>query len=270
MTVEEPSEAIRSQRRSAEDLDAWDLVMRALTYYWRMTAADSEMAIAILRCAVQDYPNYGPAHSMLAFALLVSSHVGWMPEGHDFAYAARLAYKAAELEDEDPWAHLALGYLAFTARQTDDAVREYRRALELNPNFATAHGYLGWALAFDGQSDAAIENFQRALRMSPNDPLKAFFYSGTGVAHYYAHNFEKAVDWARNAIQQRPGFTAAHRILCAALAMAGRTQEVQATMVKLRELQPNISVEWIKQYVPYTPRALPHFLEGMRKAGLNG
>ncbi len=41
-------------------------------------------------------------------------------------------------------------------------------------------------------------------------------------------------------------------------------------MVKLRELQPNISVEWIKQYVPYTPRSLPHFLEGMRKAGLNG
>jgi len=50
--------------------------------------------------------------------------------------------------------------------------------------------------------------------------------------------------------------------------MAGRTEEARAAMAKLRELQPNISIEWIKQYVPYTPRAMPHFLEGMRKAGL--
>jgi TolB-like protein/Flp pilus assembly protein TadD len=262
------AEAIRSQKRSADDLDAWDLVMRALPYYWRMTTADSKTAIDMLRQAVQRYPNYGPAHSMLAFALLVSSHVGWMPEGHDYSNAAGLAYRAAALDDEDPWAHFALGYLAFTARQTDSAVREYRRALELNPNFATAYGYLGWALVFDGQSDEAIENFQRALRTSPHDPLKAFFYSGTGVAHYYGRRFDEAVNWARNAIQQRPGFIAAHRILCASLAMAGRTEETQSAMAKLRELQPNISIEWIKQYVPYTPRAMPHFLEGMRKAGL--
>ena len=40
------------------------------------------------------------------------------------------------------------------------------------------------------------------------------------------------------------------------------------TLAKLRDLQPNVSIEWIKQYVPYTPRAMPHFLEGMRKAGV--
>src|SRR5262249_53894819 len=151
--------------------DAWDLVMRALTHYWRMTTAESETAIEMLRLAVQRHPSYGPAFSMLAFALLVSSHVGWIPESHDYTYAASLAYRAAELDDEDSWAHLALGYLAFTTRHTDDAVREHRRALDLNPNFATAYGYLGWALVFDGQSDEAISYFQQALRMSPHDPL---------------------------------------------------------------------------------------------------
>lgn len=263
------AEAIRSQRRSADDLDAWELVMRALTHYWRMTTADSRTAIEMLRQAVERYPTYAPAHSMLAFALLVSSHVGWIPEkGHDLAYAAGLAHRAVQLDDEDPWAHVALGYLGFTARQTDDAVREYRRAIDLNPNFATAYGYLGWVLVFDGQSDEAIEIFQRALRMSPHDPLKAFFCSGTGVAHYYRCRYDEAVNWARTAIQLRPGFTAAHRILCASLAMAGRAEETRVAMAKLRELQPNISIEWVKQYVPYTARAMPHFLQGMREAGL--
>ena len=51
---------------------------------------------------MERYPDYGPAHSMLAFALLVSSQVGWVPEGHHYAYAAGLAQRAAELDDEDP------------------------------------------------------------------------------------------------------------------------------------------------------------------------
>src|ERR1035438_2016320 len=45
---------------------------------------ESEKAIAILRQAVQRYPDYGPAHSLLAFALLVSGHVGWIPESNDY------------------------------------------------------------------------------------------------------------------------------------------------------------------------------------------
>jgi hypothetical protein len=78
----------------------------------------------MLRSAVQKYPDYGPAHSLLAFALLVSGHVGWTPESNDYSYAAELAQRAAQLDNEDPWAHLALGYLAFTRRQTDETIKE--------------------------------------------------------------------------------------------------------------------------------------------------
>ena len=162
-----------------------------------------------------------------------------------------------------------MGYLAFTERQTEETVREYMRAIELNPNFATAYGYLGWALVFDGQSEEAIRYFQQAHRMSPHDPLTAFYYSGTGVAHYFARRYDKAIEWGRNAISERPGFTAAHRILCASLAQAGKTEETRAAMARLVDIQPNISIEWIKQHVPYTTRAMPHFLDGMRKAGLD-
>jgi TolB-like protein/Tfp pilus assembly protein PilF len=262
------AEGNRSQDRSSEDLDAWDLVMRAVAHYGRMTTKESDKAIEMLRLAVQQYPDYGPANSLLGFALLVSGHVGWTPESDDFYEAAELARRAAELDDEDPWAHLALGYVAFTRRQTDETVREYTRALDLNPNFATAYGYLGWALAFDGQSEEAIRYFQQALQMSPYDPLKAFFYSGTCVAHYYAGRYEEAIEWGRRAIRERPGFTAAHRILCATLAQAGRADETQVAVARLREIQPNISIKWIEQHVPYTTRAMPHFLDGMQKAGI--
>ena len=262
------AESVHFQGRSPEDLDAWDLVMRAVASFWRMTASESEAAIDMLRLAVQRYPNYAPAQSMLSFALLVSDLVGWAPAGKPYQLAAELAHRAAELDDNDPWAHLALGYLAFTARQTDDAVREFQRALDLNPNFATAYGYLGWAVVFDGRHEEAIEYFQQAFRMSPHDPLIAFFYAGMCAAHYFARRFDEAVEWGRKTIQQRPGFIAGHRILCASLAQAGRTEELRAAMARLLELQPTISITWIEEHVPYTPRAMGHFLDGMRKAGV--
>jgi adenylate cyclase len=262
------AESVRFQNRSPEDLDAWDLVMRALAHFWRMTKAENDVATDMLRLAVRRYPNYAPAQSMLAFALLVSEHVGWAPAGKPYQLASELAHRAAELDDNDPWAHLALGYLAFKARQSDDAVREFQRALGLNPNFAAAYGYLGWAVVHDGRHEEAIGYFQQALRMSPHDPLIAFFYAGMCVAHYFARRFDEAGEWGRKSIQQRPGFLPGHRILCASLAQAGRTEELRVAVARLRELQPNISITWIEEHVPYTPRAMAYFLDGMRKAGV--
>jgi TolB-like protein len=269
------AESVHFQKRSPEDLDAWDLVTRAVAHFWRMTRAENEAAIDMLRLAVQRYPNYGPGQSMLAFMLFFSNHVGWAQAGKPYQLGAELlhqatelAHRAAELDDNDPWAHLALGCLAFAARQTDDAVREFQRALDLNPNFAVAYNYLGNAVASDGRHEEAIGYFEQALRMSPHDPLIAFLYSGMCVGHYFARRYDEAVEWGRKSIQQRPGFIPGHRVLCASLAQAGRTEELRAAVARLRELQPNISTAWIEEHVPITPRAMDHFLDGMRKAGV--
>jgi adenylate cyclase len=262
------AEAVRVETRSTDDLNAWDLVARAVSHFWKMTTAESDIAIDMLRRAVRQYPDYAPAHSMLAFAILVSTHVGWMPAGADREYAAQLAHRAAELDDGDPWAYLALGYLAFTARQTDEAVRYFRVALDLNPNFAAAYGYVGWALAFDGRSDAAIGNLQQAIRMSPRDPLNGFFLAGISAAHYLAGRYGEAVDWGRRAVQERPGIIGGHRILCASLAQAGFLDEAKSVLNKVRQMQPNISRATIQESIPYTAEPMARFLEGLHKAGL--
>ena len=69
-------------------------------------------------------------------------------------------------------------------------------------------------------------------------------------------------------MQLRPGILGGHRILCASLAQAGQIEEAKAAMATLRQLHPDISVAWIRQYVPYTAGPMEQFLEGMRKAGL--
>ena len=262
------AEGTRAEKRSIDDLDAWDLVARALSHFWKLTAAESETAIGILRQAVDRYPNYAPAHSMLAFALLVSGHMGWMSDGGDREFATQLAQRTVELDDSDPWAHIALGHLAFSRRQTDESVRHFQAALDLNPNFAAAHGFLGFALALAGRSDEAITHCEQAIRMSPRDPLNSFFFTGISVAHYLAGRYIEAVKWGRQVLQLRPGVIGGHRILCASLAQAGQIEEARAAMSVLRQLQPNLSIAWVKQSVPYTSGPMERFLEGLRKAGL--
>jgi tetratricopeptide (TPR) repeat protein len=105
-----------------------------------------------------------------------------------------------ELDDSDPWAHLALGFVGFTGRRTNEAVEEFQRAHDLNPNFAAAHGFLGCALAFDGRSDRAIDHIERAIRMSPRDPQKALLNAALAAAHYQAGRYAHAVGFGLAAI----------------------------------------------------------------------
>ncbi|MGC2823004.1 MAG: hypothetical protein WA322_01960 [Pseudolabrys sp.] len=91
------------------------MMIHANSLFWRLTKADGEAAIAILRRTIERYPDYGPAHSMLAFMLLLSQLTGWKREEALGKQAASLAERAAERDDSDPWAHLALGYVALQA-----------------------------------------------------------------------------------------------------------------------------------------------------------
>lgn len=262
------AEGIRSQNRSAQNLGAWDMTIQANFLFWRLTKADGEAAISILQQAIKRYPDYAPAHSTLAFMLLLSGYLGWNLMGPLTKQAESLAARAAELDDSDPWAHLALGYVAYTARRTDEAVDQFQRALDLNPNFAAAHGYLGWALAFDGRSDQAIVHLQEAIRMSPHDPQNALFNGGLGAAHYLAGRYIEAIGFARKSLQQRSGFTGVLRLYVASLAQAGQLDEARVALDRLKELQPDISIAWIEEYVPYTQGPMDKFLEGMRKVGV--
>ena len=262
------AEAVRSQSRSAEDLDAWEMVIRANSLFWRLTKSEITAAIHLLQTAVERYPEYAPAHSQLAFAMLVSGYVGSRLTEEQLQVAAVHAARATELDDSDPSAHLALGFAAFMNRQTNIAASEFHRALSLNPNFAAAHGYLGWTLAFDGQVDLATAHLDEAMRMSPQDPQNAIFNTGLAIAHNFAGRYAEAVEYSHKALQQRSTFTAAYRIHVASLAQAGKIEEAREALERLKERHPDLSIAWIEQNVPYTLGAMSKFLEGMRKAGL--
>jgi adenylate cyclase len=262
------AEGIRSQSRSSADLDAWEMVIRANSLFWRLTKTESLAAIVALKQVVERHPEYAPAHSMLAFSLLLARQFGWRSMEPQVKEAEALAVRAAVLDDSDPWAHLALGLVATTRRRTNEALEEFQRALDLNPNFAAAHGYLGFALALGGALDESIDHCERAIRLSPHDPQNAVFNVHLSAAYYHMGRYAEAVNIGRKAIQQRFGLPNAHRIYAASLAQAGQIEEARAELALLQELHPENSIAWIEQNIPLNPSRMAKLVEGLRKAGM--
>ncbi|MGA8498677.1 MAG: winged helix-turn-helix domain-containing tetratricopeptide repeat protein [Xanthobacteraceae bacterium] len=263
------AENFRARRKAPDSMDAWDLVMRALSHYWRVTRQDNVVAQALLEKATVIDPLYGQALGVLATSHTFSAHMGW----EDMAIAAPIAERAAAsailADSEDPWAHFALGGVYLFARRFDDSLAEFELALRLNPNFSLAQGYYGLALAYCGRWQEAVSAAQRALLLSPRDPLSAVYCGIASYAQFVGRNYDEAMRIAREGIRQRADFVGAHRVLTAAAGMAGQTDAAKAALQELRRAQPNISLGWIAKEMPIQHDAdREHYLEGFHRAGL--
>jgi TolB-like protein len=263
------AENFRSRRKPPDSLDAWDLVMRALSHYWRVTRQDIVVAQALLEKAITIDPNYGQALGMLATSHTFGAHMGWEHMAAVAPIAERAALAAILADSEDPWAHQALGYVYLFARRFEDSLAEFELALRLNPNFALALGYYGVTLCYCGRWEEGDLAARRALRLSPRDPFSATYYGIAAYAQFVGHNYDEAMRLAREGIRQRSDFVGAHRVLTAAAAMAGKDDVASAALQELRRAQPNISLAWIASEMPMQRKAdLEHYLEGFRRAGL--
>ena len=264
------AENFRARRKLPDSMDAWDLLMRALSHYWRVTRQDNVVAQALLEKAITIDPNYGQARGMLAASHTFSAHMGWEDMAATAAPVAESAAHAAILADsEDPWAHYALGCVYLFARRFDDSLAEFESALRLNPNFSLAQGYYGLTLAYCGRSAEAELAASRALRLSPHDPLSAIYFGIASYAQYVGRNYKEAMRLAREGIRLRADFVGAHRVLTAAAGMAGQADIGKAALQELRRAQPNISLDWIAKQMPIKHDIeREHYLEGFRRAGL--
>jgi TolB-like protein len=263
------AEDFRARRKPPDSLDAWDLLMRALSHYWRVTRQDNVVAQALLEKAAAIDPNYGRALGVLATSHTFGAHMGWQDMAAMAPIAERAAHAAILADGEDPWAHLALGSVYLFVRRFDDSLGEFEMALRLNPNFSLAQGYYGLTLAYCGRWEEGSLAAGRALRLSPRDPFSAIYNGIASYAQFVGRHYDEAMRLAREGIRLRADFVGAHRVLTAAAAMAGQDDVAAAALHELRRAQPNISLAWIAKQMPIKQEAeREHYLEGFRRAGL--
>jgi TolB-like protein len=263
------AENFRSLRKTPDSMDAWDLVMRALSHYWRVTPQDNVVAQALLEKAIKIAPNYGRALGLLAASHVFGAHMGWEDRAKPLVVAERAALAAIHADSEDAWAHHALASVYLMVRRFDDSLAEYELALRLNPNFSPARGYYGVALAYCGRWEEGDRNARHALRLSPRDPFAAIYCGVAAYSQFVGGNYEEAMRLAREGLRHRADFVGAHRVLTAAAAAGGFDDIARAALTELRRVQPNISLAWIASEMPFKHEGdRVAYLAGLRRAGL--
>jgi TolB-like protein/tetratricopeptide (TPR) repeat protein len=272
--VIEPSvtqaEIRRAGRKSTENLQAYDLLLRALGEQNLRVRDSIDRAMAYGRRAIELDPNYALAHAYLGSWALHRRIYGWMQdEAAEVAEGVRHAYLAVRLAPSDPIvlteAAFALGHLN---SDLTTAIPWLDRAITLNSNLARAYGRGAVVRNFAGDYAVAADHAERALRLSPLDIDRFTFSKARGDSHFLRRQLPEAILWLRKSAQENDFHAPTYLCLASALAYAGQKEEAGAAIRRLLELRPMSSMAWHRARRQFLVHDNEYILEGARLAGL--
>jgi len=266
------SEIERATRKPTNNLDAYDLYLRASAVVYSLTPDGVTKALQLCEQAFELDPAYAPAIALAAWCRSVQKNQGWiLPVGVEYAEGISLARRAIEVGNDDPdtlW--MAAHTLAYLGAENATGVTLVDRALVLNPNSAHAWGVKGFIASWRGDSATAIDALEHAIRLSPVDPHNFRNRFSIGLSLHGARRYEEAWNWVDQALHERPRFAAAVRVKLSLCGHLGRVEETRQCLARLMELQPGLTVATFTTHAEtFLSTAVTEiFVEGLRKAGL--
>jgi len=269
----EKAEIERARRKPTENLDAYALYLRGLARFYQFASGQAnDEALRLFNNAIEFDPDFASAYARAASCYAYAKANGWISiTANEIAEVTKLAQRAVELGKDDAIALEASGYaLAVVVRDLEVGAALVDRALVLNSNLAEAWSWGGWVKLWLGEPEAAIERFARAMRLSPLDPSLLLMRSGTAHAHFFLGRYHQAASWAATALQDNPDSQPGLRIDAASNAMAGRLEQAQKAVARLRQLNPTLRVSSLKDVLgPYRhAENISQYEEGLRRGGL--
>jgi len=87
---------------------------------------------------------------LLAWGHAARAYLGRAEPTAELETALTMARRAIDQDGEDPWAHLAMGYVHMVSRRPQPAFSELKQTIELNSSFAFGHMILGSAYGYAG------------------------------------------------------------------------------------------------------------------------
>ncbi|UPK32381.1 hypothetical protein IVB18_29385 [Bradyrhizobium sp. 186] len=216
----------RIKRKRPDSLDAYDLVLQALPFIYKLMPEGSAPAIPLLQKALQLEPDYSFAHAALAWRSHIRVGRGGLKE-EDRRSAIHHAHGALSGGGDDATTLAISAFVIWFEEHDVTAFDLFDRALAIsNLNFV-ALCTSAVALAWTGKSELAIERARHALKLSPFDSLNHLSYQALAGANFHLKQYAEACEAARRAVELSPSFSVPYAYLAVALICSGRDQDAR-------------------------------------------
>ncbi len=191
-----------------------------------------DKAFQFYQAAAQSDPQFAPAWVGMARGYCfgaggISQPLRYMPK------AKECALRAVQLDEGLADAH---SVLASVLENYDwdwrGAEQEYRKAASL-PNSTAAHFGYAECMAFQGRFNEAIVEVKRVLE---TDPLSIAVSNNIGTIHYYARQYDQAIEWCQKTLELNPQHAVTHLMLGAIYEKKGMRHESLAAYLRSKEL----------------------------------
>ncbi|MFD2055167.1 winged helix-turn-helix domain-containing tetratricopeptide repeat protein [Mesorhizobium calcicola] len=232
------AEIDRVKRRRPDNLDAYDLVLRAQLDVDSGMPEQVTRALVLLEHAIELDPTYALAHGNAAMC----HHCLFLRSGLQEANrAASIRYaRSAILHGQDDASALTLaGFsLGMDAHDRNAAFTALEAALAISPSSALTYILGSVVLGWSGEAERAIEWSERGMRLSPFDPWAFAAFDAQAMSHLLRGRYDEACRAAYKSVQANPAHSITYVQLAAALAKLGRLDEARAAAARVRELHP--------------------------------
>lgn len=262
------AEVERVRRKRPDNLDAYDLFLRALPFATTAMPGDADKALHFLQEAIRLEPNYAAVHGLIAWCHEQRYLRGGL---HADARHAGLVHARAAMETgSDDAMALAMGgfVVAVLERDYQAALEAIDRSLALSPSSALAFGFSSIIRAWLGEDSTAIEHARMGIRLSPYDQLVYLPYVGLTFAHLFAGNFVEAASAASRASAANPRFSVPRYLHTVALIHLGRLDEARAMADVVLELQPGFTISGLIATNFTKPDRLEMLAAALRRVGM--
>lgn len=226
----------RASNRPTSNPEAYDLYLKGRYYWNKRSNQDLLRSVELFRAAIDKDPTFAKAYVGLAnaYALAKLQPLG-IGDEERVALAQGAAKKALEIDDNIGEAYAVIGInKVYHDWDLAGAESYYLRALELNPNDATSHHWYAELLSMEGRFDESYRQYEFALLL---DPLSLPIRTDMGLAHYYAHDHDTAIEILNKAKELDPEYGRTYRFLAFAYREKEMFNESAGCVEKLSALQ---------------------------------
>ena len=262
------AEIERVKRKRPDNLDAYDLVLRAIPDVYPAMPEGARRALPLLERALSMEPDYALAHGFASWAHEIIFARGGGREENRLG-TIRHAH-AAIAHGRDDAVALSLGGfgLGMVAHDRQAARQAFEAALALSPSCALTYMFGSVVMAYAGDPDRAIEWGERALRLSPFDPMSYVPWFSITLGHFQRGEYEAAAEAAQKVFQANPYWSLAHVLLAATHAKLGRLDAAKSAAARVLELQPGFTISGLCAAFDIHPSLAEPLSEALIAAGL--